>query len=663
MMTCLPCTKSLHNETDRGDSHAQDQGTRTTSVTSRLASSSPAGPRGSPLSEISLDPDPETQQGRKEQQAHGTIWHSSSLAVSDMVSTMSPTAMATRRSSRRVLQPRNRRMLSSSPESPPARKRMRVKEIKKKVKVEKKEESSDETYSPHERPSVRKNMQGKRIKKEVKEEEEENAHDENTSMPPVILSEFERKIQERIAERNRLMASLGILKVKEELNASVAEARKKKAVYRGIVREQKSQEPVVIRRSLRQQQLTPDGLNLTLPSDEQVARAEKRAASPVDDHSRPQPGPAPLMDFYKASNREECEAMLQDLATVSSSSSSGMVEVWGGSTDEVVNRLKQLSLVEERVVKVVPDRIFSACFHPTVEKMVVMVGGKWGGLGIWEVGREDESNGAYCFQPHARPINCMSVSPGDPCLVHTTSYDGSLRQTDLHAAQVKELYGLDDDQRNSFLCWHAQQDAHTFLLAASLGRVMQVCVCVDARCDGRLAKELLVHDWKNVKVVTAHPHHTHYYATGGSDGLVCLWDVRSHKKNKPIDSVVHGRNVTGLEFSSSGEVLVSTSHDDYLRFITCDGTALEVERKIKHNNHTGRWLTTFKARFVPSSDDLVCVGSMMWPRRVEVWGRDGSLKHELAFEALGSVNSILAFHPQQHALAGCNSSGRVYVYM
>lgn len=35
-------------------------------------------------------------------------------------------------------------MLSSSPESPPARKRMRVKEIKKKVKVEKKEESSDE---------------------------------------------------------------------------------------------------------------------------------------------------------------------------------------------------------------------------------------------------------------------------------------------------------------------------------------------------------------------------------------------------------------------------------------------------------------------------------------------------------------------------------------
>lgn len=66
---------------------------------------------------------------------------------------------------------------------------------------------------------------------------------QNTSMPPVILSEFERKIQERIAERNRLMESLGILKVKEELDASVAEARKKKAVYRGIVREKKSPEP------------------------------------------------------------------------------------------------------------------------------------------------------------------------------------------------------------------------------------------------------------------------------------------------------------------------------------------------------------------------------------------------------------------------------------
>lgn len=42
-----------------------------------------------------------------------------------------------------------------------------------------------------------------------------------------------------------------------------------------------------------------------------------------------------------------------------------------------------MRLVEERVVKVVPDRIFSVCFHPTVEKTIVVAGGKWGGLGEW----------------------------------------------------------------------------------------------------------------------------------------------------------------------------------------------------------------------------------------------------------------------------------------
>lgn len=53
------------------------------------------------------------------------------------------------------------------------------------------------------------------------------------------------------------------------------------------------------------------------------------------------------------------------------------------SSNRVVGKLRQLSLTEERVVKVVPDRIFSVTFHPSVEKMVVLVGGKWGELGEW----------------------------------------------------------------------------------------------------------------------------------------------------------------------------------------------------------------------------------------------------------------------------------------
>ncbi|MPC29460.1 WD repeat-containing protein 76 [Portunus trituberculatus] len=325
----------------------------------------------------------------------------------------------------------------------------------------------------------------------------------------------------------------------------------------------------------------------------------------------------------------------------------------------VMKKMKKMRVEEEWVVKVVPDRIFSVQFHPTVEKTLVLVGGKWGQLGIWDVGREDESSGAYCFYPHSRPINCLSVAASSPHHVHTTSYDGSLRQTDLEAGTVQELYALTDDQRNSFLCWHSQQDTHNFLVGASLGRVLQV----DTRVNGGLVKQYLVHERKTVKVISGHPHHAHYYATGSNDGYVSLWDVRNHKNNKPLDSVIHGRAISGIEFSQTGNAIVSTSMDDYVRIIMCDGTALTVKKKIKHDNQTGRWLTTFKARFVPTRDDLVFVGSMMQPRRVEVWGCDGLLHHQFHGPPVTSVSSVVALHPFRLALAGCNSSGKVHVFM
>lgn len=49
----------------------------------------------------------------------------------------------------------------------------------------------------------------------------------------------------------------------------------------------------------------------------------------------------------------------------------------------VVKKMKKMRVEEEWVVKVVPDRIFSVQFHPTVEKTLVLVGGKWGQLGEW----------------------------------------------------------------------------------------------------------------------------------------------------------------------------------------------------------------------------------------------------------------------------------------
>ncbi|MPC91702.1 hypothetical protein E2C01_086758 [Portunus trituberculatus] len=63
-----------------------------------------------------------------------------------------------------------------------------------------------------------------------------------TTRNSIVLSEYEQMVQRNIAERQRMLESLGILKAKEELFSSVQES-KKKPVYRGIIREKKSPEP------------------------------------------------------------------------------------------------------------------------------------------------------------------------------------------------------------------------------------------------------------------------------------------------------------------------------------------------------------------------------------------------------------------------------------
>lgn len=63
-------------------------------------------------------------------------------------------------------------------------------------------------------------------------------------------------------------------------------------------------------------------------------------------------------------------------------------------------------------------------------------------LGLWDVHREDSSNGAHFFNPHSRPINCLTVDPWNYQNVYTTSYDGSVRRTDLTSGIVQQVKSI-----------------------------------------------------------------------------------------------------------------------------------------------------------------------------------------------------------------------------
>jgi hypothetical protein len=144
-----------------------------------------------------------------------------------------------------------------------------------------------------------------------------------------------------------------------------------------------------------------------------------------------------------------------------------------------------------------------------------------------------------------------------------------------------------------------------------------------------------------------------------------------------------GRSVNSAFFSSSGRYVVSTTMAHKLDVFenlhvsalpsqtTATVTTIQPVQSIRHDNMTGRWLTTFQA-ICHANMDVFSVGSMSQPRRVELFdpaqavtGGGGSAMQSLSGDAVTSVSSRLAFHPRgdRLILAGGNSSGRVVVFM
>lgn len=155
-----------------------------------------------------------------------------------------------------------------------------------------------------------------------------------------------------------------------------------------------------------------------------------------------------------------------------------------------------------------------------------------------------------------------------------------------------------------------------------------------------------------------------------------LWDIRKFgddrnskgKDPSPLAVQQSGKSVNSAFFSPSGSTLLSTTMSNTLditkgaHLAKTTKTSLKPTKRIRHDNHTGRWLTTFMAQWHPSADVFV-VGSMKKPRCVDLYDSDGNLLRAVEGDALTAVASRCCFHPSQDKLVvvGGNSSGRVTV--
>lgn len=265
--------------------------------------------------------------------------------------------------------------------------------------------------------------------------------------------------------------------------------------------------------------------------------------------------------------------------------------------------------------------------------------------------------------------------PTMPFALTSASRDGTIRKLDITKETFELIYCTEDSWPDSGLEYvgvgeGAAANPSLLYLAGTEG-AMGV---VDTRSKKKLTWYMDGHD-KKCNSLIPNPANPNHLVTASLDRSVRLWDARMIGGNKDntkslLWSLDYSLSCNNAIWSPTGSHLVVTCMDHHLYVYDTDSLLNDhanktIRKSIRHNNHTGRWLTKFMPAFDPHNPDVFAIGSMESPRRIELYScrraiQIGSLQDP---DYLGSVQSLLAFHPHSpFELVGANSSGRLHYF-
>ncbi|KAE8618631.1 hypothetical protein XENTR_v10009432 [Xenopus tropicalis] len=465
------------------------------------------------------------------------------------------------------------------------------------------------------------------------------------------LSEYELERLNNIKENAKFLASLKLL----ETASSLSSPPKKSNQTRGIKREKQTkvqQEPIK-RRSMRLQRIDPSGA--PLPS------VIQQPEPILEEHPVKPPGPLEMVPTNLKKDCRSFEEFLKTWASISKENVRSLKKQPSEDLKRYMDNLKTMTLREEGVAKVVQNRIFSVAIHPSESRTIVAAGDKWGQVGLWDLADQSGDNGVYVFEPHSRPVSCMSFSPVNSAQLFSLSYDGTVRRGDVCHTVFDEVYR---DEQDSFSAFDFLSADCSVLLVSQWDSCLSV---VDCRTPGKSCEQKVFLNMRSARTISVHPVNRDLCVVAGA-GDVCIFDVRKLKqKAQPVLSLAgHSKSVASAYFSPvTGNRILTTCADDYIRVYDSSSlsSAAPLLTALRHNNNTGRWLTRFRAVWDPKQESCFVVGSMARPRQIEVYNESGKLVHSFwDSEHLGSVCSINAMHPTRNLVVGGNSSGRLHVF-
>ncbi|XP_075387549.1 WD repeat-containing protein 76 [Tenrec ecaudatus] len=461
------------------------------------------------------------------------------------------------------------------------------------------------------------------------------------------LSPYERKRLKNISENANFFASLQLsesaARLREIIEKRQPESKRKKPKKREI--------EIGCRRSMRLLKVDPPGVSAVAAAT-QSALEEENTLLPS--------GPFEMTPDNQGDDSELFKGFLQTWTAMGKTSSKTTKE--SSNLESYQANLSGMVISEDNICKVTSGAVFSVALHPSETRTLVAAGAKFGQIGLWDLSQQPKEDGVYVFQPHSRPVSCLYFSPANPAHILSLSYDGTVRCGDFSTAVFDEVYRDDSSAFSSFD--FLAEDACTLVVGHWEGNVS----IVDRRTPGTSHEKFIQCSLEKIRTVHVHPVHRQYFVTAGSRD-VHIYDVRNltPRGSQPLVSLTqHTRSLASAYFSAlTGNRILTTCADSNLRIFdsSCLTAQLPLLTTIRHDTNSGRWLTRFQAIWDPKQEDCVVVGSMAYPRRVEVFHETGKRLHSFLGESLASVCSINAMHPTRFILAGGNSSGKIHVFM
>lgn len=486
------------------------------------------------------------------------------------------------------------------------------------------------------------------------------------------LSDYERQRLENIAENRAKLIAMGIDADATALRTAAATRRQ--PVKGSDVNRKKKADAVPARsKSLRQRNLDPAGNAIPdkpiVPESAPVQRQARKPSVPLD----------AAKISTGAVSAEEAASFLARLGEPDKTSAPPSKKAKRGKASAEPEShasatpldLSSLSVAEDDIAKLVPERIFSLEMHPSPAKLLVAAGDTWGRVGLWDVNAGDDTPVAT-FAPHSRPVAGIRIAPHLPHLLLSCSHDGAVRCLDLGAggssSSFFEVYRAAEDNDGEYPMLHGLSRTAGEGGVLALCRSDGVALFLDPRTpSASQPRQARLHE-KKIFSVDFSPTKPQLLATASLDRTVALWDIRTlgEKRAKPLVTLEHGLSVTAARFSPSGERLLTTCNDDLLRVFDSDGKSdksWSLRTAVKHNNKTGRYITSFQAEWLRGSNSTLICGSLAQPRGVDVYNADdGSMSQRLEPDTVTSVVSLFAQHPTQPVLVAGNSGGKCYLW-